>query len=138
LDSFESTKVISPVQYLVDTTLIFGTDASFNYVFSISSSVPSEQEGIPLSSSMIPITPKMDLFDWNDLVEPRLPSSAPFQIMFRVNSIGVHHCIIDEEASVCILSSSAWKSLGSLELVSATNELLDFNRRPSECLGILP
>jgi hypothetical protein len=30
------------------------------------------------------------------------------------------------------------KSLGSLELVSASHELLDFDRRPSEYLGVLP
>jgi hypothetical protein len=50
----------------------------------------------------------------------------------------VYHNIIDEGASVSILSSTSWKYLGSPELVSSTNHLLDFNRRPSESLGILP
>ena len=45
---------------------------------------------------------------------------------------------MDEGASASILSSSAWQALGSLELVSALHELLDFNRHPSEYLGILP
>jgi hypothetical protein len=31
-----------------------------------------------------------------------------------------------------------WKALGSPELVSASHELLDFDRHPSEYLGILP
>jgi hypothetical protein len=66
------------MQSLVDPTLLSGSDASFDYVFSISSLVPSEQGGIPLSLSMLPPSPRMVSFDWNDLVEPRLPSSAPF------------------------------------------------------------
>ena len=41
-------------------------------------------------------------------------------------------------ASTSILSSSVWKVLGSPKLVSASHELLDFDRCSSECLGILP
>jgi hypothetical protein len=52
---------------------------STDYVFSISSSVLSEQGGIPLASSTPAPRPMMVSFDWNDLVEPHLPSSAPFQ-----------------------------------------------------------
>jgi hypothetical protein len=77
-------------------------------------------------------------FDWNDLVEPHLPSSAPFQIMVGINKLGIRRTIVDEGSSASLLSSSAWKDLGSPKLVSATSELLDFDRRPSECLGILP
>jgi hypothetical protein len=77
-------------------------------------------------------------FDWNGLVEPRLPSSAPFQIRVEVNSTNIYRCIVDEGASASILSSSVWKVLGSPKLVSASHELLDFDRRPSEYLGVLP
>jgi hypothetical protein len=77
-------------------------------------------------------------FDWNDLVDPCLPSSAPFQILVDVNSTNIYRCIMDEGASTSILSSSVWKVLGSLELVSASHELLDFDKRPSEYLGVLP
>jgi hypothetical protein len=45
---------------------------------------------------------------------------------------------VDEGASAIILSSSTWKDLGSLELVSASHELLDFDRNPSEYLRIIP
>ena len=48
------------------------------------------------------------------------------------------HTIVDEGASVSILSSTAWKALGSPHLVSATNQILDFNRIPTAPLGILP
>jgi hypothetical protein len=89
---------------------------------------------------MLPPSPRMVSFDWNDLVEPHLPSSAPFQITVLVESMlkGIRRCIVDEGSSASILSSSAWKALGSPKLVSATSELLAFDRRPSECLGILP
>jgi hypothetical protein len=77
-------------------------------------------------------------FDWNDLVETRLPSSAPFQIRVEVNSINIYRCILDDGASTSILSSSVWQSLGSLELVSASHELLAIDICPSEYLGVLP
>jgi hypothetical protein len=45
---------------------------------------------------------------------------------------------VDEGASASILSSSVWKVLGSPKLVSASHELLAFDRRPSEYLEVLP
>jgi hypothetical protein len=92
LESDQSSKVVSTTQYLDDPTLLLGSDTYFEYIFSISSSIPSKQGGIPLSSSTLPLTPRMVSFDWNDLVEPHLPSSAPFQIMVLVESMlkGVH------------------------------------------------
>jgi hypothetical protein len=46
--------------------------------------------------------------------------------------------MIDEGSSVSILSSIAWKALGYPQLVSVTQNLLYFNRRTSQPLGILP
>ena len=46
--------------------------------------------------------------------------------------------IVDEGASVSILSSTAWKALGSPQLVPTIDQILDFNRRPTTPLGILP
>ena len=111
---------------------------STDYVFIISSLVLSEQGGIPIILSTPPPSPRMVSFDWNDLVEPHLPSSAPFQIRVEVNSTNIYRCIVDEGSSPSILSSSVWKVLGSPELVSASHELLAFDRCCSECLGILP
>jgi hypothetical protein len=91
-----------------------------------------------LASSTPPPSPRMVSFDWNDLVESCLPSSTPFQIRVEVNSNNIYRCIVDEGASTSILSSSAWKALGSPKLVSTSHELLDFDRHPSEYLGILP
>jgi hypothetical protein len=77
-------------------------------------------------------------FDWNDLVEPCPPSSSPFQIRVEVNSNNIYLCIVDEGAFTSILSSLTWKYLGSPKLVSTSHELLDFDRRPSEYLGVIP
>ena len=48
------------------------------------------------------------------------------------------HTIVDEGASVSILSSTAWKALGSPYLVPSTDQILAFNRRPTAPLGTLP
>jgi hypothetical protein len=80
----------------------------------------------------------MVFFDWNDLVEPHLPSTTPFQIRVEFNSTNIYRCIVDEGASESILSSSVWKFLGSPKLVSSSHELLAFDRCPSEYLGFLP
>ena len=111
---------------------------STDYVFSIFGSILSEQGGIPLVPSTPPPSPRMVSFYWNDLVEPHLPSSAPFQIRVEVNSTNIYRCIVDEGASASILSSPVWKVLGSPKLVSASHELLDFDRCLSEYLGVLP
>jgi hypothetical protein len=138
LESVESTKVVMLMQSLADPTLLLGSDMSTDYVFIISSSVLSEQGGISFTLSTPPPSPRMVSFDWNDLVETHLPSSTNFQISVEVNSKNIYRCIVDEGASASILSSSAWKSLDSPKLLFASHELLDFDRRTSEYLGILP
>ena len=45
--------------------------------------------------------------------EPHLPSSIPFQIIVKACGKNVHRTHVDEGASVSILSSTAWKALGS-------------------------
>jgi hypothetical protein len=138
LESVKSTKVVTPMQSSVYPTPLFGSNVSTDYVFIISSSILLEQGSILLTSKTPPPSPRMVSFDWNYLVEPRLPSSTPFQIRVEVNSTNIYRCIVDEGTSASILSSLVWKVLGSPELVFASHELLDFDRRPSEYLGILP
>ena len=48
------------------------------------------------------------------------------------------HTIVDEGASISILSSTAWKDLGSPHLVPAIDQILAFNRRPTSPLRTLP
>jgi hypothetical protein len=69
LESDKSKEVTLSMQSSVNPTLLLGGDASFDHVLSISSSVPSEQGSIPLSLSMLPPSPRMVSFDWNDIVE---------------------------------------------------------------------
>lgn len=45
---------------------------------------------------------------------------------------------LDEGASISIVSSFAWQTLGSPQHVPVTQNLLDFNKTISEPLGILP
>jgi hypothetical protein len=138
LESVESTKVFTPMHYSTDPTLLLGSEVSTDYVFIISSSILSEQRGILLVLITPPPSPRMVSFDWNDLVEPHLPSSATFQLKVQVNSTNIYRCIVDEGSSTSILSSSIWKVLGSLELVSSSHEILAFERCTSENLGVLP
>jgi hypothetical protein len=49
LESYESTNVVSLMQYFANTSPLLWSDASFNYAFIISSLVHYEEGGIPLS-----------------------------------------------------------------------------------------
>ena len=66
-------------------------------------------------------------FNWSNLIDSRLHSSVPFQIVVNVTARRILRTIVDEGASVSILSSTAWKALGSPQLMPATNHILDFN-----------
>ena len=124
-------EVVTPMQSLADPTLLLESDVSTDYVFSISNTVLSEQGGIPLTPSTPPPSPRMVSFDWNDLVEPRLPSSTPFQIRVEVNSKQIYQCIVDKGAFASILSSSTWKDLGFPKLVSIIYDLMTFDKSPA-------
>ena len=58
-------------------------------------------------------------FDWSNLTEFHLHSSVPFQIVVNVTARWILRTIVDEGTSVSILSSAAWKALGSPQLVPA-------------------
>jgi hypothetical protein len=83
-------KVVTSLRSSVDHTLLLGSEVSTNYVFSVSSSVLSEQGSIPLVPRTPPPSPRMVSFDWNDLLEPYLPSTTPFQIRVEVNSTNIY------------------------------------------------
>jgi hypothetical protein len=76
--------------------------------------------------------------NWNHLTEPRLPSYIPFQITVQVCDRNIPNTIIDDGSSVSILFVNAWKSFGSSELAPMTQNLLTFDIRVSQPLGILP
>ena len=56
----------------------------------------------------------------------------------NVTARQILHTIVDEGASISILSSTVWQALGSPQLMLATDQILDFNRRPTAPLWILP
>ena len=56
----------------------------------------------------------------------------------RVIAKSILCTIIDEGASVSILSSTSWKAIASPSLLPSTDQILAFNRRPIVPLGILP
>jgi hypothetical protein len=68
-----------------------------------------------------------------------LPSFLP---AFRNNCAGLDvnicHTIVDEGASISILFSTDCQALGSPQFVLVNQNLLSFDKRASESLGILP
>ena len=65
------------------------------------------QGGVP---SVVPFPrPEVCSFDWNSLVQPCLPSYVLFHIKVKVDSQIVHQTVIDDGASISILSSTTCK-----------------------------
>ena len=56
----------------------------------------------------------------------------------RVTAKSILHTIVEEEVSISILYSISWQAICSPPLIPATDQILDFNRRPTVPLGILP
>jgi hypothetical protein len=94
--------------------------------------------GIPPSLAKPPPSTKAIFFYWGALTGPRLPSHTRFQIIVQVHGRDVPQMLIDEGESISILSSIAWYALGCPQLAPVTQNLLSFNRRTSQPLGIIP
>jgi hypothetical protein len=77
-------------------------------------------------------------FDWGVLTGPHLPSHIPFQITEKFFGRDLPLMLIDEDASISILSSFTWQALGCPQLVPVTQNLLAFNKRTNQPLGTLP
>jgi hypothetical protein len=56
------------------------------------------------------------------------------QVFYR----NIPNTVIDEGASISILSVNDWQDFGSPQLAPVTQNLLTFDRRVSQPLGILP
>jgi hypothetical protein len=85
-----------------------------------------------------PPSKEVTRFDWGVLFRPIFPSHIPFQITVQVYGRDVPQMLIDEGASISILSSLAWKDLCCPQLVPVMQNLLAFNRRTNQPLGTLP
>lgn len=68
---------------------------------------------------------------------PRLPHQIAFLIQVIINSKMIHHTIIDEGASTCIMSVACWKAIGSPTLSQSPMTLEGIDGRESHPYGIL-
>ena len=71
-----------------------------------------------------------------DKATPRLPSMVAFQILVSVQNITIHRCVIDEGASIGIMSKHVWQKLGSLELKPSVIMLREYNGHPSTLVDL--
>jgi hypothetical protein len=131
------TQVVDLISSSVDPTLPLESKPDTAHVFLVDTE-STMLGGIPPSPVEPPPSNEAILFYWGALTGPRLPSHIPFQITVQVCGRDVPQTLIDEGASVSILSSIAWKALGCPQLASVTQNLLAFNRRTSQPLGTLP
>ena len=67
----------------------------------------------------------------------RLPHQIAFLIQVIINSKTIHHTVIDEGASTCIMSIACWKAIGSPTLSQSPTTLEAFDERESCPYGIL-
>ena len=81
---------------------------SVSHIFFTASSELTEQGGTELALDQPPSSSQIASFYWDSLVETRIPFDAPFQIKVKAESYTTAHCIVDEGASVSILSAHAW------------------------------
>ena len=80
---------------------------STSHIFFTASSELTEQGGTELASDQPPPRSRIASFDWDILVETRLPSNAHFEIKVKVESYTISRCIVDEGALVSNLSARA-------------------------------
>ena len=59
-----------------------------------------------------PSESKLITFDMEN-GEPQMPSTISFQIPVPIRNLVMHQCIVDEGASMCVMSTLVWQKLGS-------------------------
>ena len=129
-------EVIESISVSINATLPLESEVSTSHIFFIASSKLTEQGGTKLTSDQPPPSSRIASFDWDSLVEPHLPSNAPFHIKVKVEQYTIAHCIVDEGASISILYDCAWKGMGSPSLMLTASQLLAFDRSTCISLGI--
>jgi hypothetical protein len=115
---YPSPPLVDLIQSSVDPTLLLESKPDTTHVFlvNIDSIVLG---GIPPPAKPTPST-KAIIFYWGALTGPRLPSHIPFQITVQVHGRDVPQTLIDEGASVSILSSISWYALGCQQFAPVT------------------
>ena len=77
-------KAVEWISLSINPTLPLKSEVSASHIFFTASSKLTEQGGIELTLDQPPPSSQIASFDWDSLVEPRLPSDAPFQIKVKV------------------------------------------------------
>ena len=95
-------EAVESIPLSINPTLPLESEVSTSHILFTASSDLTEQGGIEFTSDQPPPSSRIGSFDWDSLVEPRLPSNAPFQIKVKVEPYMIAHCIVDEGASVSI------------------------------------
>ena len=78
---------------LINPTLLSESKVSASHILFTASSELTEQGGTELASDQPPPSSRISSFDWDSLVEPPLPSHAPFQIKVKVEPYTIARCI---------------------------------------------
>ena len=118
-------EVVESISLSINPTLPLESEVSTSHIFFTARLELTEQGGTELASDQPPPSSRIASFDWDSLIEPRLPSDAPFQIKVKVGQYTIARCIVDEEALVSILYACAWQGMGSPNLVLIDIQLLD-------------
>jgi hypothetical protein len=77
------------------------------------------------------------VFDLEDQI-PRLPPQLAFQIQVVFSDTNICRTVIDEGASMCVMSLACWKAIGSPPLNESQNTLKAFNGSGFKPYGVLP
>jgi hypothetical protein len=131
------TPVVDSISSSVDPTLPLESKPNTVHVFLVDTE-STMSRAIPPSPVEPPPSYEAIRFDWGVLTGPHLPSHIPFHIIVQVCGRDIPQTLIDEGASVSILSSFTWQALGCPPLAPVMQNLLAFNRRTSQPLGTLP
>jgi hypothetical protein len=115
----KSVCVVDLIPSSVDPTLPLESKPNTTHVFLIDTG-SAVSRGIRPSPVKPPPCNEVILFNWDVLTGPRLPSHIPFQITMEVCGRDIPETLIDEGASVSILSSFAWQALGCPQLALVT------------------
>ena len=66
-----------------------------------------------------------------------LSSSTTFQVQVTIKNFHIHQCVVDDGASSCIMSFSAWEHIFSPTLVPSNREIQAFDEQLYSPINIL-
>jgi hypothetical protein len=114
-----ATQVVDLIPSSVDTTLWLESKPDTSHIFLVDIDT-TMLGGIPPSPMEPPPIHEAIPFYWVALTRPRLPSNLLFKITIQVCGQDVSQRLLDEGASITIMSSIAWEFVYYPQLVSVT------------------